>query len=57
LALAICIGLTTIFKAQTPADGSDGFPTGPNSGSSGDGVPTVPFDGALSLMFATSGIT
>ena len=59
LAILVSICFATInVKAQSPADdpgiGGVGSPTG--GGLSGDGGPTVPFDGGMSLMLLASGI-
>ena len=60
LAVAITLSLlvNTVAQAQSPADdigiGGSGSPT--STGLTGDGSPTVPFDGGMSLMLAASGI-
>ena len=50
-----CINVTV--NAQTPAD--DPGIGGPGAGvaPAGDGAPTVPFDGGMSLILAASGIS
>ena len=54
--LLLTIGVA---NAQTPDPNDPGI-GGPGSGTVGgpsnDGVPVVPFDGGMSLMFAASGI-
>jgi len=53
--MCVCV---TVVKAQSPAEdigiGGSGSPT--STGLTGDGSPTVPFDGGMSLMLAVSGI-
>ena len=60
LGLAILIGMcfTSVqVNAQSPADDPGiGGPGSPGDGPSGDGSPTVPFDGGMSLLLAASGI-
>ena len=56
--LSICLTAVKV-NAQSPADdpgiGGVGSPTG--GGLSGDGGPTVPFDGGMSLILLASGIS
>ena len=57
LILLISICMNTMVNAQSPADDPGiGGPGGPGDGPSGDGSPTVPFDGGMSLMLLAGGI-
>ena len=58
MAITVSLLVNTVAQAQSPADdpgiGGVGSPTG--GGLTGDGGPTVPFDGGMSLVLAMSGI-
>ena len=58
MAITLSLLVNTVAMAQSPADdpgiGGVGSPTG--GGLTGDGGPTVPFDGGMSLMLLASGI-
>ena len=60
ICLALVLGSCFVainVKAQSPADDPGiGGPGSPGDGPSGDGSPTVPFDGGMSLMLAAVGI-
>ena len=57
LALMLSMCINTKVNAQSPADDPGiGGPGGPGNGASGDGSPTVPFDGGMSLILAANGI-